>query len=180
MIIADEPLRTVPVSIKYVPILNNTNHLVSMIASVQDISKFRAADALKNTFISTVSHELKTPVALIKGYASMMLIEDGEWDQEVLRESLRVIEEEADRLAELINDLLDASRMMSGMLKLNRVEFNLRDLCVRVAGRMQSQTNRHQLTTETKIGNMIRSSQMLPCVSCRLGRGGSRAPPLVL
>lgn len=147
LIIADEPLRTVPVSIKYVPILNNTNHLVSMIASVQDISKFRAADALKNTFISTVSHELKTPVALIKGYASTMLIEDGEWDQEVLRESLRVIEEEADRLAELINDLLDASRMMSGMLKLNRVEFNLRDLCVRVAGRMQSQTNRHQLTT---------------------------------
>ena len=118
LIIADEPLRTVPVSIKYVPILNNTNHLVSMIASVQDISKFRAADALKNTFISTVSHELKTPVALIKGYASTMLIEDGEWDQEVLRESLRVIEEEADRLAELINDLLDASRMMSGMLKL--------------------------------------------------------------
>lgn len=147
LIIADEPLRTVPVSIQYVPILNNTNHLVSMIASVQDISKFRAADALKNTFISTVSHELKTPVALIKGYASTMLIEDGEWDQEVLRESLRVIEEEADRLAELINDLLDASRMMSGMLKLNRVEFNLRDLCVRVAGRMQSQTNRHQLTT---------------------------------
>ncbi len=147
LILRDDPIQTVPVSIKYVPILNEANQLLSMIASVQDISKLREADALKNTFISTVSHELKTPVALIKGYASTMQREDGHWDQALMSESLRVIEEEADRLTELINDLLDASRMMSGTLRLNRIDFSLRDLSERVASRLQSQTNRHRIRT---------------------------------
>lgn len=147
LILDDDPIRTVPVSIKYVPILNDANQLLSMIATVQDISKFREADALKNTFISTVSHELKTPVALIKGYASTMQREDGHWDQALMNESLRVIEEEADRLTELINDLLDASRMMAGTLKLNRMVFNLRDLCERIASRLQSQTTHHRIRT---------------------------------
>lgn len=148
LILRDDPLRTVPVSIVYVPILSGKNHLLNIIASVRDISKFREADALKNTFISTVSHELKTPVALIKGYASTMRLADGKWAKDLLDESLMVIEEEADRLTELINDLLDASRMMSGTLKLHRIEFDLKRLCERVASRQQSQTDRHRIVSE--------------------------------
>ncbi len=109
--LAEKPL---PVSIIYTPVMNSENMIVNIIAMVSDISKFREADDLKNNFISTISHELKTPVALIKGYASTMRLQDAKWDSEVLQESLTVIEQEADRLTGLINDLLDASRLYSG------------------------------------------------------------------
>ena len=66
-----------------------------MIASVRDITQFREADELKSTFVSVISHELKTPVALIKGYVSTLRREDAVWDREVVRDSLEVIEEES-------------------------------------------------------------------------------------
>ena len=57
---------------------------------------------MKSTFISVISHELKTPVALIKGYASTLQRTDAHWDAATVSESLKVIEDESDRLAELI------------------------------------------------------------------------------
>jgi signal transduction histidine kinase len=65
---------------------------------------------MKGTFSSIISHELKTPVALIKGYAQT-LASRAHWDAETARQSLQIIEEEADRLEALINNLLDASRI---------------------------------------------------------------------
>ncbi|NIN65404.1 MAG: histidine kinase, partial [Anaerolineae bacterium] len=56
---------------------------------------------MKSTFISVISHELKTPVALIKGYAGTLRREDADWDKETIHESLAVIEEESDRLTQL-------------------------------------------------------------------------------
>lgn len=140
--------KPLPVSITYTPVMNTDNAIVNIIAMVRDISKFREADDLKNTFISTMSHELKTPVALIKGYASTMRLEDADWDNVVLQESLSVIEEEADRLTELINNLLDASRLYSGALKLNRSDVNLEEISKHVAQRMQTQSDHHMLKCE--------------------------------
>ena len=56
----------------------------------------------QNLFISTISHELKTPVALIKGYANTLLRTDASWDRATIVEGLQVIDEEADRLDALI------------------------------------------------------------------------------
>jgi signal transduction histidine kinase len=140
--LSEKPL---PVSITYTPVMNADNVMVNIIAMVKDISKFREADDLKNTFISTISHELKTPVSLIKGYASTMRLKDAFWDGKVLEESLSVIEEEADRLTGLINNLLDASRLYSGALVLNRSDVNLEQISIHVARRMQSQSDKHQI-----------------------------------
>ena len=79
--------------------------LINIIVNVRDISHFREAQQMKSTFISVISHELKTPVALIKGYAGTLRREDADWDPAVVQESLTVIEEEADRLTELIENL---------------------------------------------------------------------------
>jgi len=83
-----------------------------------DITRFREAEELKSTFISIISHELKTPVALIKGTqercAARCRVGYGHRP-----ESAAVIEEEADRLTQLINNLLDASRLQAGGLSLN-------------------------------------------------------------
>jgi len=92
---------------------------VNIIANVRDMTRLREADELKNTFISIISHELKTPVALIKGYAGTLRRDDARWDAATVRDSAGVIEEEADHLTELIDNLLDASRLQAGGIKLN-------------------------------------------------------------
>jgi PAS domain S-box-containing protein len=98
-----------PVSITYAALFDQDDRLVNIIANVRDMTRLREADELKNTFISIISHELKTPVALIKGYAGTLRREDARWDAATVRDSAAVIEEEADHLTELIDNLLDAS-----------------------------------------------------------------------
>lgn len=137
-----------PVGVTYAPLVSEEGSLVNIISTVRDITKFRQADEIKSTFISIISHELKTPVALIKGYVSTLRREDAEWDPEIVQDSLEVIEEEADRLAGLIENLLDASRLQAGGMALKRMDLNLPDLARRVAERMQTQSTLHVIRTE--------------------------------
>ncbi len=137
-----------PVGITYAPLVSQDNILQHIIATVRDISHFREAEELKSTFISVVSHELRTPVALIKGYVSTLRREDVSWDPAVVRDSLEVIEEEADRLTNLIENLLDASRLQAGGLSLNLADIALDDLVKRTAERFQTQTTEHTIRTD--------------------------------
>jgi signal transduction histidine kinase len=135
---------TVSVGITYAPLLDRDGRLVNIIVDVHDITRFREAEELKSTFISVISHELKTPVSLIKGYAGTLRRKDAHWDEKTLGESLAVIEEESDRLNELIDNLLDASRLQAGALSLNMGDVALDDLSGRMANKFRSQTDRHQ------------------------------------
>ena len=69
---------------------------------------------LQNTFVSIVSHELQTPVAIIKAYAGTLSRPDAVWSPEVVQRVASAIEEECDRLTRLITDLLDLSRIQAG------------------------------------------------------------------
>lgn len=131
-----------PVGITYAPLLADGN-LLNIVATIRDITRFREAEEIKSIFISVISHELKTPVALIKGYVGTLRRQDVRWDRTVVEDSLAVIEEEADRLTGLIENLLDASRMEAGALKLNQSEVALDDLAKRLVERFQSQTSKH-------------------------------------
>jgi signal transduction histidine kinase len=139
---------SLPVGITYAPLLDAENKVRNIVATVRDITRFRTADEIKSTFISIVSHELKTPVALIKGYASTLRRDDARWDKAVIQDSLAVIEEEADRLTHMIEDLLDASRLQAGGLTLNRADVSLPVLSNRLAARFQTQTERHQILVD--------------------------------
>ena len=63
--------------------------------------------------MSTVQHELRTPIAIIKGYASTLGRDDVEWERDVVREKMAIIEDEADRLTDLVEDLLTASKIQA-------------------------------------------------------------------
>jgi PAS domain S-box-containing protein len=130
--------------ITYAPLFNEEGKLISIIANVRDVANYRRAQEMQNVFISTVSHELRTPVAIIKGYASTLNRPDVEWDMAVVRESVAVIEEEADRLAELIDDLLAASKIQAeNTVRLTLSDVQLDQLAARAVERFSKQTQRH-------------------------------------
>ncbi|HEX5840190.1 MAG TPA: ATP-binding protein [Anaerolineales bacterium] len=137
-----------PVGVTYAPLISPDGRLRNIIASVRDITHFRTADEIKSTFISIVSHELRTPVALIKGYASTLRRDDARWDKATISESLAVIEEEADRLSKMVDDLLDASRLQAGGLSLNLADVSLPLLAQRVADRFTTQSNNHRIVAD--------------------------------
>ncbi len=145
---ADEQMPFIPVGITYAPLLTSEGELQNIIVTVRDITHFRNAEEIKATFISIVSHELKTPVALIKGYASTLRRDDARWDKHIIQDSLTVIEEEADRLTKMIEDLLDASRLQAGGLTLKRTDVSLPALARRLAERFQTQTKKHTLKVD--------------------------------
>ena len=138
----------IAVSITYSPLYDEEGRLANIIANVVDITRFREAEEMKSTFVSVVSHELKTPVALIKGYASTLAREDVTWDAETLREGLQVIGEESDRLNGLINNLLDASRIQASGFKLERGDVSLPKLTASVVESFRPQTDRHQFVLD--------------------------------
>ncbi|MFC2025636.1 ATP-binding protein [Chloroflexota bacterium] len=137
-----------PVGVTYAPLLTSEGNLINIVASVRDISHFREAEELKSTFISVISHELKTPVALIKGYVGTLRRDDVSWDREIVQDSLEVIEEEADRLTELIENLLDASRLQAGALAINLSDLALDVLTHRIAERFKTQTDVHTINVD--------------------------------
>lgn len=136
----------ISLGITYAALIDEHGALRNIVANIRDISNFRQAEQLKSTFISVISHELKTPVALIKGYAGTLRREDAEWDQHTVQDGLTVIEEEADRLTGLIENLLAASKLQAEGMRLTQIsDVNLATLAARSAERFQTQTTAHTL-----------------------------------
>src|SRR6266498_3497212 len=94
---------------------------------------------LQEDFVSTISHELRTPLGFIKGYSTSLLREDTSWDEETQKEFLTIIDEEADRLSLLIENVLESARLQSKTLPLRfqplRLDAVLRDVILRVRAR---------------------------------------------
>ncbi len=137
-----------PVGITYAPLLSAEGSLLNIIATVRDITRFRQAEEIKTTFVSVISHELKTPVALIKGYVATLRRDDVAWDREIIQDSLEVIEEEADRLTELIENLLDASRLQAGALRINMADVAVDGLARRIVERFHTQSDKHTIVAD--------------------------------
>jgi PAS domain S-box-containing protein len=138
----------ITVAVTYTPLSDDQGRLLNVIVNVSDITRFREEEEMKSTFISIISHELKTPVALIKGYAQTLARPDADWDQETAKQGLEIIEEEADRLESLINNLLDVSRIQAGGLRLDIGDVNMHRLLSRVAQDYRTQTQIHDIRVD--------------------------------
>ena len=101
------------------------SELTEMLETEKNTSK------LQFDFINTISHELRSPLGFIKGYATTLLRDDTQWDRGTQVDFLQIIEREANNLTELIDNLLDSSRLQSGLMKFNfqvvRIDSLLRD-----------------------------------------------------
>ncbi len=120
---------------------------------------------LQEDFVSTISHELRTPLGFIKGYSTSLLREDTSWDAETQREFLTIIDEEADRLSLLIENVLESARLQSKTLPLRfqplRLDAVLRDVIARLRARHKDLDVNMQLDITPSIqGDGVRLAQV--------------------
>lgn len=112
---------------------------------LRDITREKELDEMKSQLLATVSHELRTPLASIKGFATTLLRQDVVWDEDSRREFLAIIDEESDRLSELIANLLDMSRIEAGTLRMEPEATDLGAIIHETVARFQVMSRRHQL-----------------------------------
>jgi two-component system sensor histidine kinase KdpD len=102
------------------------------------IAVLQRIDAMRMALLSSVSHDLRTPLTSIKAAASSLLQSDVQWDEETRRAFAQTIEQEADRLNRLVSNLLDMSRIEEGALKPEKELYSLKTLIYDVLARMES------------------------------------------
>ena len=90
-----------------------------------DVSRDRELERMKSGLLAAVSHEFRTPLALIKGYATTLLADDVEWNRDEQRQFLSLVSAEADRLADLVQRILDMRRIDAGMVSLQLMPVRL-------------------------------------------------------
>jgi signal transduction histidine kinase len=125
------------------------------------LEQLRALDRLKSRFLSMASHELKTPLAVVSGYAQIARRraerrlglgqpspEDWEREQRTLVDALRQVTDQTGRLGRLVDELLDVSRIESGRLEFRLAPLDLWRLAAELVPRMQTMTERHVLRLE--------------------------------
>lgn len=110
----------------FAPFRNENDRPAGVISVLQDITEHVKLDNMRKEFIADVSHELKTPITSIMGYADTLL--EGEYDKEVQQKFLNVIATEARRMAKLVTDLLTLSRYDNNKNKLQKEQFDLGEL----------------------------------------------------
>lgn len=113
---------------------------------IQDITEHVKLDNMRKEFVADVSHELKTPITSIMGYADTLL--EGDYDKETQNKFLSVISSEARRMAKLVTDLLVLSRYDNNKVKYEASEFNLGDLVKRCQEKLQLEIDKKEQQAE--------------------------------
>jgi signal transduction histidine kinase len=131
------------VSVHVAPVLVGGQYF-GTVSIFRDRTKEVEVDRVKTEFVSTVSHELRTPLTSIKGYTDLMLMgATGPVGEAQLR-YLKVIKNNADRLQELVNDLLDISRLETGKTRLNLRPIDISQVVHHVVDHLKGRINHEE------------------------------------
>ena len=114
------------INLFFAPFKNENDRPGGVIVVIQDITEHVRLDSMRKRFVADVSHELKTPITSIMGYADTLL--STEVDEEINHKFLDRISKEAERMSVLVTDLLTLSRYDTSKMKLNKTEFDLGEL----------------------------------------------------
>jgi len=121
-------LRTVAILAGQAAVAIDNTRLYRRLARVEAL---READRLRSEFVSTVSHELRTPLTSIKGYATTLLRSDVQWNEKVGHEYLSIISEECDKLMQLIDNILEVSKIEAGALRIFPEPVQINEVAIR-------------------------------------------------
>ena len=114
------------INLFFAPYKNENDRPDGVIVVIQDITEHEKLNSMRKQFVADVSHELKTPITSILGYAET--ITENELDAETNKKFLSRISKEAERMANLVSDLLTLSRYDTAKIKADKTEFDLGEL----------------------------------------------------
>ena len=133
----------------FVPYKDNEQKNAGVIAVIQDITEHVKLDNMRKEFVADVSHELKTPITSIMGYADTLL--EGEYDDATKTKFLNVIASEARRMAKLVTDLLALSRYDTNKNKIEKTEFDLGELVKKCQEKLQIEIDKKHHKVENLV-----------------------------
>lgn len=110
-----------------VPMFEDNGNYRGMLFLLQDVTDIRRLERMRSEFVANVSHELKTPIAAVKGFAETLMA-GGVKDEETARSFLQIIYDEGDRLNRLIGDILELSKIESKRAPLEYAPVQLKEL----------------------------------------------------
>jgi signal transduction histidine kinase len=114
-------------------------------AEAQARREAERANEMSLNFLAMISHELRTPLTSIKGFASTLLANDVTWDEASQRDFLKTIDQEADNLTDLIDQLLDMSRIQSGVMHVTPQRISLQDIVSAAMPQLEALAYKHDL-----------------------------------
>lgn len=121
---------------------------VSGMVIFRDITEIRQLEEVRNSFLGQVSHELRTPLTIIKGYVITLLDDPGLEKENEIKKILSRIENESNRLTELVEELLEFSKFSSGQTPLTYSPVSLPDLVKETVETFQNHAERYQILLE--------------------------------
>lgn len=128
-----------------VPDFDDDGNVKHWVGTSTDIDEIKKQEYQKNDFIKMANHELKTPITTIKGYVQLLKKMRGNSDDQFLNNSLNTIENQVNKLNNLIGDLLDISRMEDGNLPLVRRPFSLIKLVTETIEDIKASEDTHEI-----------------------------------
>lgn len=131
------------VNLFFVPFQDENNRQAGLIVVIQDITEHVKLDNMRKEFVADVSHELKTPITSIMGYADTLLETDH--DKAIETKFLGVISSEAKRMSKLVTDLLSLSRFDSNKTNIVKEEFDLGELAKKCQEKLQIEIDKKHL-----------------------------------
>ena len=134
------------VNLYFAPLKNEDETPAGVIVVIQDITEHVKLDNMRKEFVADVSHELKTPITSIMGYADTLL--EDEYDKETKDKFLTVIATEARRMAKLVTDLLSLSRYDNDEINTQKEEFDLGELVKQCQDKVQIELDKKHHTVE--------------------------------
>ena len=137
------------INLLFVPYKDNKQRAAGVIAVIQDITEHVKLDNMRKEFVADVSHELKTPITSIMGYADTLL--EGEYDDVTKNKFLNVIASEARRMAKLVTDLLSLSRYDNNTVKVEKTEFDLGELVKKCQEKLEIEINKKNHKVENLV-----------------------------
>ncbi|MFR4996423.1 MAG: ATP-binding protein [Clostridium paraputrificum] len=138
------------------PIWFRNEKNIGTVTIMQDITKFKEIDNMKSEFVSTVSHEFRTPLTSII-MAVELLKEEAYEGEEGKKELLDVISDDSDRLNNLVNDLLDLSKMESGKIVMDIKEFDISKTIIEVKKSFKMQLEEKKVGLNIDINGVNRN-----------------------
>lgn len=140
------------------PIREKSDKLRGIIILIRDVTEVRRLDEMRKLFVANVSHELKTPLTAIRGYLEAIL--DGIVDDTKLQgEYLTRVLAETNRMTRLVQEILNLSRLQSGQIEFNLMEFGLLDLINKVVRNLESKLDDRTVIVEGNQDLIIESDR---------------------